>query len=105
MVIIKLGKHVQGREVWRCASQKILRCSEVAFRGQSATEIFPLVLPLQFSAASFSQFVCLTSSISITKSSAVSVELNEFRCYEAKIKVSEKAGSCRESNLEHLCMA
>ena len=29
-------------------------------------------------------------------------DLNEFRCYEAKIEESEKAGSRRESNPGHL---
>ena len=28
--------------------------------------------------------------------------IKEFRCYEAKIEESEKTGSCRESNPEHL---
>jgi len=30
------------------------------------------------------------------------MHINEFRCYEAKIEESEKAGSCRESNPGHL---
>ena len=33
---------------------------------------------------------------------ASGIDLNEFRCYEAKIEGSEKAGSCRESNPGHL---
>ena len=28
--------------------------------------------------------------------------MNKFRCYEAKIEESEKAGSCQESNPGHL---
>ena len=32
----------------------------------------------------------------------VAVQINEFRCYEAKIEESEKAGSRRESNPGHL---
>ena len=31
-----------------------------------------------------------------------SKKVKEFRCYEAKIEESEKAGSCRESNPGHL---
>ena len=31
-----------------------------------------------------------------------SYTMNEFRCYEAKLKESEKAGSCQESNPRHL---
>ena len=30
---------------------------------------------------------------------------NKFRCYEAKIEESEKAGSCQESNPGHLACA
>ena len=34
--------------------------------------------------------------------SCLTLEINEFRCYEAKIEESEKAGSHQESNPGHL---
>ena len=36
------------------------------------------------------------------KASFLTLEINEFRCYEAKIEESEKAGSRQESNPGHL---
>ena len=36
------------------------------------------------------------------RASCLTLEINEFRCYEAKIEESEKAGSHRESNPGHL---
>ena len=36
------------------------------------------------------------------KASCLTLEINEFRCYEAKIEECEKAGSHRESNPGHL---
>ena len=32
------------------------------------------------------------------RTSCLKLEINEFRCYEAKVEESEKAGSCQESN-------
>ena len=39
---------------------------------------------------------------SVLRASCLTLEINEFRCYEAKIEESEKAGSRRESNPGHL---
>ena len=36
------------------------------------------------------------------RASCLTLEINEFRCYEVKIEESEKAGSRRESNPGHL---
>ena len=36
------------------------------------------------------------------RASCLTLEINEFRCYETKIEKSEKAGSRRESNPGHL---
>ena len=36
------------------------------------------------------------------RASCLMLEINEFRCYEAKIEESEKAGSRQESNPGHL---
>ena len=38
----------------------------------------------------------------LLRASCLTLEINEFRCYEAKIEESEKAGSRRESNPGHL---
>ena len=43
--------------------------------------------------------ICRVISVKI-----ISVLINEFRCYEAKIEESEKAGSRRESNPGHLLL-
>ena len=40
--------------------------------------------------------------ICLLKASSLMLEINEFRCYEAKIEESEKASSRRESNPGHL---
>ena len=45
--------------------------------------------------------VCMTVSVKL-RASCLMLEINEFRCYEAKIEESEKAGSHRESNRGHL---
>ena len=41
-------------------------------------------------------------SLQMLKASCLTLEINEFRCYEVKIEESEKAGCCRESNPRHL---
>ena len=46
--------------------------------------------------------VCRTKNVQVLRASCLTLEINEFRCYEAKIEESEKAGSCRESNPGHL---
>ena len=38
----------------------------------------------------------------LLRASCLTLEINEFRCYEAKIEESEKVGSHRESNPGHL---
>ena len=38
----------------------------------------------------------------LLRADCLTLETNEFRCYEAKIEGSEKADSCWESNPGHL---
>ena len=41
------------------------------------------------------------SHICMLRASCLTLEINEFKCYEAKIEESEKAGSRQESNPGH----
>ena len=46
--------------------------------------------------------LCSTKLKEELRASCLTLEINEFRCYEAKTEESEKAGSCWESNPGHL---
>ena len=38
------------------------------------------------------------------RASCLALDIKQFICYETKIEEGEKAGSCQESNPEHLCL-
>ena len=44
----------------------------------------------------------VTAILRMFRESCFTLEMNEFRCYEAKIEESEKAGSHQELNTGHL---
>ena len=81
---------------------KTQRCYEQAYSTHKLKVLHSYIPQTEQRVPEGRMLFCLRNVTYLLRASCLMLEINEFRCYEAKIEESEKTGSRWESNPGHL---